>query len=417
MALSVVSKTFEIAHRLNAFVEFECNPTSASGPLNGLTYAIKDLVEVSGRAPTCGLAQPPFSKPARTAPVISTIESNGAARRGFTEMTPLAYEPSGGNPYRPRPVNSWNPARICGGSSSGSAVAVAAGLVDFALGTDTAGSVRIPAHCCGVVSWKPSYALIDASGTMPLAPSLDTIGFFARSAQVLTRLQSVVAPGLTPSELRCVAIAHDCISWAGAARAIASVEKALAALGIGVCGTQIGHLLHACDEPVLTLLQGEAAISHRQLIDAGGLEPTLAKRLERGLAITGEQCADARAKLAALAKEPLELAFAGADALLMPVLRGPTPTVDQCEPGSASFSGRTLYALTELARFVNGLRLPAVTLPAAMDDDGMPVAVQIVSRPGSDRALLGLASAIEARRQQKSFIPPIAIDQLETKND
>lgn len=392
--------------RFHAFVELETLPATNSGPLRDFTYGVKDLVDIAGRAPTCGLAQPPFPVPSRTARVVELLDAAGAVRRAFTEMTPLAYEPSGGNPYRSRPLNPWNPAKICGGSSSGSAAAVAAGLVTFALGSDTAGSLRIPAHCCGVAAWKPSHGLLDSEGTMPLAPSLDAIGFLARSTDVLSRVQRVVAPMPATSPVRTVAVAKDCISWVGAARAMAAMQRELETLGIATIEVEIGEFIAACDEPVLTLLQGEAAASHRRLIEAGDLDATLAKRLERGLAITEDQCARARTTLAELARELLETIMLRADAILLPVLRRPTPSVDSCEPGHPSFSGRSLYELSELTRFVNGLRLPAMAIPTLIDEDNMPVAVQIVGRSGSDAALLELAAAAEALNRPNAFVPP-----------
>lgn len=392
--------------RFHAFVSLEGALSAVAGPLCGLSYAVKDLVDVAGRAPTCGLGKSPYPVPTRTAPVIAMLDAAGAARRGFTEMTPLAYEPSGGNPYRQRPLNPWNPARICGGSSSGSAVAVAAGLVDFALGSDTAGSLRIPAHCCGVAAWKPTYGLISTEGTIPLAPSLDTIGFLARTAHVLARVKAAIAGDAKTLPVRRVAIARDCISWSSGERAVSAVERDLDALGVPTRKIDLRALLQACDKPVLTLLRGEAVMSHRRMIASGRLETTLAKRLSGGLSITDEQCMGARLALSTSANDLLELAFDGVDAILLPVLSGPTPAVIDCEPNSASFSGRTLYALSELTRFVNGLGLPAVALPALIDEEGMPVGVQIVGRKGSDGALLKLAAAIEALGQTSRLILP-----------
>lgn len=396
------------ADRFGAFVAYERRPAKGRGALRDLTYALKDCVAVAGRAPTCGLTQPPGALPERDATIVALLDEAGATRIGFTEMTPLAYEPSGGNPHRRRPINPWNASKICGGSSSGSAVAVAAGLVDFALGSDTGGSLRIPAHCCGVSAWKPTYGLLSVDGIMPLAPSLDTIGFLARSAPVLARVQDTLTNNRAGARVARVAIAEDCIAYSGAARAVAAIKADLDALGLATTATALQPLLQACDSPVLTLMQAEAAASHRALIGSGVLDSTLTKRLSHGLAFSENDCAAARAALAAIAED--DNAFAGADAILLPVLSGPTPSVDSCEPGHDSFSGRTLYALSALTRFVNGLGLPAVAIPAGFDDDGMPVAVQLVGRRGSDRALLDLAAAVQARQPANMFVPPALAD-------
>ncbi len=170
--------------RLRAFVDIPVVPLAGAsgGALGGLPIAIKDMIDIAGRAPTFGLAQAPRHVPARNARVFDMLSNAGAVTVAFAQMSPLAYEPSGVNPHRGRPLNPWNENYICGGSSSGPAVAVASGCVPLALGSDTAGSLRIPAHCCGITAWKPTYGLVPIEGTMPLAPSLDAIGFLARAA-------------------------------------------------------------------------------------------------------------------------------------------------------------------------------------------------------------------------------------------
>src|SRR5215470_1015057 len=181
--------------RLHAFVAFRAETSFAPGPLNGLPYAAKDLFFAPDRAPMGGLAAP--LPPAPHADVLSRLDAAGGLRIGYTAMTELAYEPSGYN-ARGRVRNPWNPDFIAGGSSSGSAAAVASGSVVVALGSDTAGSLRIPAHACGVTAWKPTYGVVSNYGAMALAPSLDTIGLMARSAADLAPAQRAI---VTPSML------------------------------------------------------------------------------------------------------------------------------------------------------------------------------------------------------------------------
>src|SRR5262245_64145691 len=116
------------------------------------------------------------------AAVLDLLDRAGARRIGYAAMTELAYEPSGYNSHHGHVGNPWNPEFISGGSSSGSAAAVASGSVVVSLGSDTGGSLRIPAHSCGITAWKPTYGAVSALGAIPLAPSLDTIGLLARSA-------------------------------------------------------------------------------------------------------------------------------------------------------------------------------------------------------------------------------------------
>ena len=141
-----------------------------------MPYASKDMFVSRTRKPHGGLAQPlPMESP-QQAEVLSLLDRAGAHRIGSTAMTELAYEPSGYNAVHGAPKNPWNFDYVTGGSSSGSAAAVASGSVVFALGSDTGGSLRIPAHCCGVTSWKPTYGAVPLAGAMPLSPSLDTVG-------------------------------------------------------------------------------------------------------------------------------------------------------------------------------------------------------------------------------------------------
>src|SRR5262249_29409450 len=170
--------------RLNAFVTIEDDalPPASDGPLTACSYAATDIFASPARRPAGGLADGVDLKLAGEAEVLRRLDRAGACRVGFTALTELAYEPSGHNSVRGRTRNPWNLDYAAGGSSSGSAVAVASGTVVVALGSDTGGSLRIPAHCCGVTAWKPSYGLVSGEGAMPLAPFLDVIGLMARSA-------------------------------------------------------------------------------------------------------------------------------------------------------------------------------------------------------------------------------------------
>ena len=176
---------------LNAFAQIDATPfpRSAAGPLGDLPYAAKDMLRTLTHRPSGGFAERAISGLSGTA-ICWTGSMHGADRIGFTNMTELAYEPSGFNASRGRVKNPWSLDHVPGGSSSGSAAAVASGAVVAALGSDTGGSLRIPAHCCGITAWKPTYGVISTRGAMPLAPSLDTIGLLARSAADLLPLAS-----------------------------------------------------------------------------------------------------------------------------------------------------------------------------------------------------------------------------------
>jgi aspartyl-tRNA(Asn)/glutamyl-tRNA(Gln) amidotransferase subunit A len=388
------------AERLNpalrAFVSLG-SAAHGTGPLAGLPVAIKDCVESAGRAPSCGLARAPGATPEADAPILARLKETGAAITGFTALTALAYEPSGENPEQGRPLNPWHAERVCGGSSSGSAVAVAAGIVPVALGTDTGGSLRIPAQCCGVSAWKSSHGAIDDAGVMPLAPSLDTVGFLGRAASDLLAIHDAL--GLKPetNTIKRIGVARDLLAACDPdiQRAVSAMETALSDRGLITGDVALADLIAHCDGPVFTVMQSEAYATNRALIESGRLDPVLEGRLSKGSNLTNPQVRAARVALAGRAAFALETIFAGCDAVLLPVMRIRTPRIAECQPASPGFSPRTLYALSALTRWVNGLGFPAVALPAEADRDGLPIALQLVARPGWDRALLQCAAHIQ----------------------
>lgn len=175
-----------------------------TGPLNGLTFGIKDLYDVAGHVTGCGnptwaATHPPAQ---RTAPVVEALLAAGATAVGKTITDELAYSLSGENHWYGMPPNPAAPGRTPGGSSSGSASAVAAGECDFALGTDTGGSVRIPASFCRLYGLRTSHGALSLEGVMPLAPSFDTVGWFARDAATLRRVGEVLLPPSPASDVR-----------------------------------------------------------------------------------------------------------------------------------------------------------------------------------------------------------------------
>lgn len=374
---------------LNALVTLAAPQPLQDGPLSGLTFVAKDMFSWPDHAYSRGLSSsvPYDGKPAI---LLHQLTAEGAELLGFSEMTPLAYEPSGANPYRGRPINPINPDFVCGGSSSGSAVLVAAGLVDFAVGSDTAGSLRIPAQCCGIAAWKPSFGLFCRSGTWPLAPSLDTLGILARDAGMLLRVGRAVLPSGDDNPLR-IAIADD-LQWPNPD----DHERVRAACADwSAPSVSLQEVMKLCDDVVLTLLQKEAFDSNRDLINEGALDPILARRLSHGDKITEENYQAARAGLAVLRAEIAEKLFENTDVIALPVMPCTTPRVTECEPDSPDFSARKLYEMSHYTRFVNALGAPAAAIPLPTRDGAMPNAVQLIARHGSGLAVLRAAQQIE----------------------
>jgi len=407
---TAIARATRLEARLHAFVQLSARQeiSSQTGSLAFLPYAAKDLFFANDHLPCCGLTTAIGTDRHAYADALRDLDQAGASRIGFTAMTELAYEPSGFNAVSGYPRNPWNYDFIPGGSSSGSAVAVASGASVIALGSDTGGSIRIPAHCCGVTGFKPSFGAVSTAGAVPLAPFLDCIGVLARSAADLAPVAAVlVAKAVSPRVIEKVAVFADALQAAErpVRQACQDGVDWLSTLSLKVSFVDALEVIAKIDEHALIVMQGEAARTHARRIENPEINSVLRKRLAKGLTIDDTSLAASRAMRSQLVDDFEEKILADADAAILPVMPICTPCYADVDPASASFSGRRLYDLSRYCRFVNMLGLPALALPVGFDDRGLPVGVQVIGRRGRDRDLIALARRIQEKSDWHARVP------------
>jgi len=395
---------------LHAFVSIDdrCPSQSENGVLARVPYAAKDLLAAPDHRPRCGLAELMDYGIDSYAEVLQRLDAAGAGRVGFTAMTELAYEPSGYNAVCDFPNNPWDFDFIPGGSSSGSAVAVASGSVVVALGTDTGGSVRIPSHCTGVTGWKPTWGTVSTDGCMALAPFLDCIGLLARSAADLAPAAAIISTNAQRhAPIERVAALDDALSAAepDIRRACQDGLDSIQACGVAISHRKGLAAIEAIDTHALIVMQGEAARTHANRLDHAAISPVLRKRLVKGLTIDDATLAASRAARPQLLKDFEDRVFGRADAVILPVMAIRTPPTTEVDPAAKSFSARRLYELSNYCRFVNMLGLPAIAIPVGFDDRGLPVALQVVGRRRHDLDLIELAERVQVRTDWHARIP------------
>lgn len=369
-------------------------PATGIGLLAGKSFAVKDLIDVEGRRTGGGnpVWRAAASNARRHADVVRLLLAAGARCIGKTVTDELAFSLEGANAHYGTPVNPRNPDRLPGGSSSGSAVAVATGQCDFSIGTDTGGSVRVPAAFCGVFGFRPSHGRAPIEGVLPFAPGYDTVGWFARDARLLRDIGEVLLPAAKAPAIRRVRLVDDALDhvdnvvandMAEAASAIATddplklfQEFSLVELSTAYQIVQ-GYEINRSLGPRIAEIRPDFGMSIKARFESVG-------RIGEG------EYREALGIRQAFARRLVQLCPADT-ALIMPVSPVASLNHDETEKNLGEFYGRAL-GLNAVAGHSGA---PQVQLGAGSGDRS--IACSLVGSPGSDRSLLDLAERLSGQ--------------------
>ncbi|HEX5298694.1 MAG TPA: amidase [Streptosporangiaceae bacterium] len=360
-------------------------------PGDGPRLAVKDCVDVEGLPTTAGCqAIAEQARPAdRDAPVVATARRAGARIVGKTSLTELCWSASGINPWLGTPPNPLDARRIPGGSSSGSAVAVATGEADVALGTDTGGSVRIPAACCGIAGLKTTWGRIPLDGVYPLAASMDTVGPLGADVAAVELGMGLIDPGFpgasaeVPARVGRIRTAPDVGVDPATDAAVDAVLAAAGPAGLEVADVP-GFDFRAVNRAGNVAIDVEAYPANAHLLPRlDQLTPGIRHNLEEAAGITAEAAADANRVRQDL-RDWFSAALARHPVLALPGLIGAPPLLGE------------RMSTTILTMPANLAGLPALVLPVPGGSAGLPASLQLIGPPGGEEQLLALGHVIEA---------------------
>jgi aspartyl-tRNA(Asn)/glutamyl-tRNA(Gln) amidotransferase subunit A len=444
VTLACLNRVAQWQPRLNAFMAIETDEALAAadaadaalakgnsnGALHGVPLAHKDMYYEAGKIVTCGSHIRRDFVATTTSTALQRLKDAGTIRLGSLQMAEFAYGPTGHNTHYGPVHNPWGLDRVTGGSSSGSGAAVAARLTFAALGSDTGGSIRMPAHFCGVTGLKTTVGRISRAGAMPLSQSLDTVGPLAR-----TVLDCALLLGLMAG-----ADADDPTAVAGPLPDyMAATRESIKGLKIGVPAAfyvddldpEVERILDDTitvlkregadivqvelpDQRQLTaacqlVLAVEAAAFHKRWMierpqDYG---PQVLMRLQNGLAIPGVSYLEAmRWRGPALAA--YLAAVAGVDAVIAPVAPVAAPTIAESDVGTSPDAEAVIQRLTRFTRPINYLGLPALAIPSGFTKSGLPVAMQLIGRSFDEAMLLRIGAAFQRATDFHTRVPKSA---------
>lgn len=411
-------------------LEAELAAGLSRGPFHGVPLAYKDLFHVRGLPTSCGTRTREYFAADPESTVVSRLRDAGAVTLGKLNMTELALGPFGDNAHHGDVQNPWRPGHAAGGSSSGSAAAVAAGFAFGALGSDTGGSIRLPAACCGVVGLKPTYGRVSRAGVMPLSWSLDHVGPLTRTVADAALLLGIIAghdPHDATSSQRGVPYWERMLDTpvdglrvglpetyyfdeldAGmdaAVRAAARVLEGLGAIVVPISLPDPRPLVEISN----VIARSESAAIHARLVRErpDELQPAVRARLEVGLHVSAHDYLQSLRLRTRHGREFIARVFGAVDVLLAPVIPEPAPALATVKAGSVDEIVRRMGRFSRLTRPFNALGLPALALPCGFSSDGRPLGFQIVGRPFDEATTLRLGHAYERATDWVARRPPL----------
>jgi len=347
-------------------------------PPAGIPVAVKDLLDTAGLTTTYGSILFAEHVPARSAEAVLRLESADYAVAGKTNLHEFAYGISSQNPHYGTVPNPSAPGRLAGGSSGGSAAAVAAGDVGLALGTDSGGSIRIPAAWCGIAGFKPTFDLVPTDGCFPLAPSYDHVGPLAATVDGCVELLQALVPGFAAGELESLEELEVGVAWLDEADPLVRARVAEAA-ALFPRSRRIDFPLDPSD---YRLFMREVADVHRGLFpeNADAYGDNVRGKLERCLDVTDGEVESAR-RARVEYRERCEEAMAGIDLLLTPTIGFVAPPADADELAIRERGIRFTYPFDSLG-------WPALAMPCGPAEHGLPASVQLAAPSGQDQRVL-----------------------------
>jgi len=388
------------------------------GPLHGVPLAHKDMFFRASRRSSLGSRNAPPAWGASESSLLGRLDAAGAIEIGTLNMCEFALGPTGHNAWLGDCRNPWHPDHIACGSSSGGGAAVAARLAFGSFGSDTGGSVRLPASACGVLGLKPTNGRVSLAGMMPLSASVDVPGVFARSVRDVARLLGIVA-GHDPRDPRSSGLPVPDYA-AALERGIAGVRvgvpqnyflegvasdvaerlqqslHSLAALGADVVPVTVPTPEHMT-ELSRVLVYSEAAAIHGPWLreHAQDYSPQVRMRAATGLAIPAAAYQQAQQLRPGILRRFVEAVFAKCDVLHLPTLGIPVPTLAETDVGGSAAMWEKIAVLVRCTAPFNYLGLPALSVPCGFTDNGLPTSFQLVGRPFAEATLLRVANTYE----------------------